>query len=116
MHEVSIAMGMIDELMRIAGENNARKILTVNLKIGKMSGIVTDSLKFAFDAVKLEYPLLSSTTISIREIPLVYECGNCGSTFQTDDTYFPRCPDCESYNLKLISGEEMDIENLEIEV
>jgi len=116
MHEVSIATGMIDELLRIANENNAKKILTVNLKIGKMSGIVTDSLKFAFDAVKLEHPLLSSTAISIKEIPLVYECSNCGNTFQTDDTYFPACPDCESYNLKLISGEEMDIENLEVEV
>ena len=58
MHEVSIAMGMADELMIIAHQNNAKKILNIKLKIGKMSGIVTDSLKFAFDDVKIEYHLL----------------------------------------------------------
>ncbi|HDL20955.1 MAG TPA: hydrogenase maturation nickel metallochaperone HypA, partial [Nitrospirae bacterium] len=46
MHEVSIVLGMVDELMKIAGKNNAKKITNVKLKIGKMSGLVTDSLKF----------------------------------------------------------------------
>lgn len=59
MHELSIAMGMVDEITRIARENNARKVITVKLKIGKMSGIVIDSLRFTFDAAKLEYPLLN---------------------------------------------------------
>ena len=115
MHEVSIAIGMVDELVRIARENNARKITTVSLKIGRMSGIVVDSLKFAFDAVKLEHPLLSSAEMQIEEVPLVYECNSCKNVFQPDETYFPSCPECKSYSLKLLSGEEMDIANLEVE-
>ncbi len=132
MHEVSLALGMVDELIRIADKNNAKNILTVNLKIGKMSGIVTDSLKFAFDAVKLEHPILISTAIRIEEVPLVYECIDCGRTFSPqdksalldesstgtdapEDTVFPSCRDCNSYNLKVLSGEEMDIANLEVE-
>lgn len=120
MHEVSIALGMIDEVTRIAQENNAKKVITVNLKIGKMSGIVTDSLKFVFDAIKIEYPVLSSTAISIEEVPLVYECNDCKNTFspqdETYEKYFPCCPGCKSYRLTLLSGEEMHIENLEVEV
>ncbi len=120
MHELSIAMGMIDELTKIAGRNNARKITTVKLRIGKMSGIVIDSLTFAFDAVKLEYPLLSSAAILIEEVPVRYECNDCKNTFspqdESDGVYFPSCPRCDSYNLKLLSGEELNIENLEIEV
>lgn len=115
MHELSIAMGMINELTRVAKENNAKKVLTVNLKIGKMSGIVTDSLKFVFDAIKLEYPVLSTTEILIEEVPLMYKCNDCNNAFETD-TYFPSCLGCKSYNLKLLSGEELDIENLEVEV
>lgn len=115
MHELSIAMGMIDELTRIARQNNARKVITVKLKIGKMSGIVIDSLRFAFDAAKLEYPLLNSTEIFIEEVPLIYECNNCKNNFKTDDIYFPSCADCKSYNLKILSGEELHIENLEVE-
>ncbi len=116
MHEVSIALGMIDEVTRIARENNAQKILAVNLKIGKMSGIVIDSLKFAFDAIKLENPLLSDTNISIEEVPLIYECNSCNKSFILDSPHFPSCPECRSYKLKLISGEEMNIKNVEIEV
>ncbi len=116
MHEMSIAMGMIDELTRIAQENNAKKVVTVNLKIGKMSGIVTDSLRFVFDAVKLEYPLLSATEIIVEEVPLIYKCRDCSNLFETDEIYFLSCPDCKSCRLELVSGEELNIENLEIEV
>lgn len=116
MHEVSIANSMVDELFRIAEENNAKKITTVKLKIGEMSGIVTDSLKFAFDAVKLEHPLLSSAEILINEVPLSYECYECGTVFKPDDIYFPSCANCNSYNLKVISGEEQHIESVEAEV
>ena len=116
MHEVSIALGMVDELSRIARENEAEKITLVRLKIGKMSGIVTDSLIFAFDAIKLEHPFLSSAEIVVKEVPLIYECHDCGSQFETDDMYFPSCSDCTSNNLKIISGEEQHIEQVEVEV
>jgi hydrogenase nickel incorporation protein HypA/HybF len=115
-HEVSIATAMISELTRIAGENNARKVTAVNLRIGRLSGIVTDSLKFAFDIIKLDHPLLSSAEIMIEEIPLKYECRECLSIFETDNAFYPSCPDCRSYKLNLLSGEEMDIKDLEIEV
>jgi len=107
---------MIDELMRIARDNNAKKVTGVKLKIGKMSGIVTDSLMFAFDAVKLEHPMLSSATILIEEVPLMYGCEKCNKTFETENLPFQSCPFCGSYSLKLLSGEEMHIENVEVDV
>lgn len=116
MHEVSIALGMADELQKIAEGNNAKKILNVKLKIGKMSGIVIDSLMFAFDAVKLEYPFMSSAEILVEEVPITYKCNDCEMTFNTDDMYFQSCKNCNSYSLALISGEEQHIENVEIEV
>lgn len=116
MHEVSIALGIVDKLTMIAQENNAKKIITVNLKIGKMSGIVTDSLKFVFDAIKREYPVLSSAEVLIDEVPLEYECNECKKSFEAEGIYFPSCPECKTYNLKLISGAEMNIENVELEV
>lgn len=116
MHELSIALSIADEIIRIADENKAKRILTANLKIGRGSGIVMDSLRFALDIVKGQYPILSPTRIEIDEIPLVYRCNNCYEEFETDDIYFPRCPICNSYELNLISGEEMEIKDIEIEV
>jgi hydrogenase nickel incorporation protein HypA/HybF len=107
---------MVDELTRIARENNATKITLVKLKIGKLSGIVADSLKFAFDAVKLEHSVMTSAEIIINEVPLMYECNDCNAKFETEDIYFPACTNCKSYNLTIISGEEQHIENVEVEV
>ncbi len=115
MHEVSIALGMIDELTRIARESRAHKIISVKLKIGRLSGIVTDSLKFAFDAMKGEHPMMSSAEILIDEVPLIYECNECMCRFEAEDMYFPACRQCQSYNIKIISGEEQHIENVEVE-
>lgn len=116
MHELSIAMGIANEITRIAEENKAKRVLSVNLRIGRGSGIVMDSLRFAFDIVKVQYPILSLTMIQIDEVPLIYRCSDCNEDFETDDIYFPRCPQCNSYKLRLISGEETDIKNIEIEV
>ncbi len=116
MHEVSIVLGMIDELARIARENEAKSITQVTLKIGKLSGIVTDSLKFAFDAVKLEHPFISTAEILINEIPLVYHCNICNNDFEAEDIYFPSCISCKSNDLAIISGEEQHIESVEVDV
>jgi len=115
-HEVSIALGMVDELIKIARNNEATKINSVKLKIGRMSGIVTDSLIFAFDAVKLEHSLLSDAKIVIEEIPAVCTCGDCNTRFEIDNMFFPTCSNCDSLNVNIISGEEQHIENVELEV
>lgn len=115
MHEVSIVLGMVEELMKLARKHHAIKITSIKLKIGKMSGIVTDSIVFAFDAIKPEHPLLSTASIIIEEVPAVYECNECKTSFNTDDIYFPSCPGCKSFNLNIVSGDEQHIENVEIE-
>jgi hydrogenase nickel incorporation protein HypA/HybF len=107
---------MVDELGRIARENNASRITAVRLKIGRRSGIVVDSLRFAFDAVKLDYPLLRETRILIDEVPSIFRCNECDRSFENDDIYFPSCPACSSFNLTVISGEEQHIANVELEV
>jgi hydrogenase nickel incorporation protein HypA/HybF len=115
-HEVSVALAMADELMKIAEEHRATKISRVKLKVGALSGIVTDSLIFAFDAIKLEHPLLTSASVEIEEVPTVYRCNACGSSFQADDPYFPSCSHCSSIDLELVSGEEQHIDQVEVEV
>ncbi len=115
-HEVSIALSMMDELTRIAKENDAKSITSVNLRIGRSSGIVIDSLKFAFDAIKLENSLIASAEIHIEDVPLRYKCSECEKDFELESIHFPSCPFCKSFRLKILSGEEMDIANMELEV
>ena len=58
-----------------------------------MSGIVTDSLIFAFDAIKLEHPILSFQAESRLKKSLWFmSVTKCRKTFETDSLAFPSCP------------------------
>jgi len=116
MHELSLALNIADEIIRIAKENNARNVLSANLRIGRGAGIVMDSLIFALEIVKMQYPMLSLARIEIDEIPLIYRCNDCYKEFEGDGISIYRCPGCGSYGLMLVSGEELEIGNIEIEV
>jgi len=58
MHELSIAMSLIDavcdELPRLGAGATVR---SVRIRLGPQSGVVADALSFAFDVAVLESPL-----------------------------------------------------------
>jgi hydrogenase nickel incorporation protein HypA/HybF len=116
MHEASIAMGLINSLMQMAERENAKEILKVNVRIGKLSGIVVDSFVFAFNALKQQFPKLKNAELCVEEVPIKYRCRDCGEEFEVETVLFPECPKCGSVNLDLISGEELEVINAEIEV
>ena len=116
MHETSIAVGLLSSLSEVAEKEKAKKVTKVRVRIGKLSGIVVDSFKFAFDAMKAEFPKLKEAKLLVEEVPSVYECQDCGNRFEEESPYFPECPKCKSLNLKMVSGEELEVVDLEIEV
>jgi len=116
MHETSIAAGLLQSLSELADKEKAKKVVAVRVKIGKLSGIVIDSFEFAFDALKGEFPKLRDTKLIIEEVPIKYRCNSCQTEFETDSIYFPECKNCNSMSLSLISGEELEVVDVEIEV
>ncbi len=116
MHEASLAMGMAQNLIDVARRNGAKEVLKVRVKIGPLSGVVIDSFVFAFDAIKREHPLLKNTKLEVLESTARYICLDCGKEFETKDVRFPECPNCGSLNLKMVSGDELEVVDIEIEV
>lgn len=51
MHEVAIAQSILDITQDTARENNAKKILSINIKVGELSCVNLDSLQFAFECI-----------------------------------------------------------------
>jgi hydrogenase nickel incorporation protein HypA/HybF len=116
MHETSLVMSMMNAINEIAKREKAKRVMKVKVRIGKMSGVVIDSFQFAFEALKSENPLTEIAELVIEECPLIYECQDCGNRFESDNIYFPECPECGSLTLKTVSGEELEISNVELEV
>lgn len=112
MHEVSIALNIIkiaeDELEKA----NGKRIEKIHLSVGKLAGVVIESLRFALDVSGKNGPLLK-TEIIIDELPAKMKCLNCGNEFDSDDFYVT-CPRCNAYKLEALSGKELLIKSITI--
>jgi hydrogenase nickel incorporation protein HypA/HybF len=112
MHELSIVASLFEILEEKSREQRAQKIVLVKLKIGKLSGVVSEFLQTAFDAYKRE-TLASEAILEIEEIPLRIKCQTCQAEFIREDFIFI-CPLCKSTELKILSGTELFLEKIEL--
>ena len=109
MHELSIVQSM----MKIVEEySKGKEVTKVVVKIGKMSGIEPYFLKESFDFFK-ENSVCKNAELEIIECDVKIKCNNCGKESIIKDFDFS-CPYCKSLKTKIISGEEMHIEYIEV--
>ncbi len=113
MHEMGIAMEIIKIAMAsIPPDLKNGRVERVNLKVGKLTAIVPDSLRFCFDIVSKDTPLCDAT-IHIEEIPIVVRCSHCNDEYPIDEAIFT-CRTCHSGAVSIVSGRELDIHSIEM--
>jgi len=113
MHEFSIVQSLLDLCESHAKENKAKKILKVEIKVGKLSGVEPHLLQSAFDTFK-EETLCNDAELVMHIQDLVMYCRECKYEAVLDKNEF-YCPKCGSANLSIVDGEEMYLMRLEME-
>ncbi len=114
MHELSIISSLFEILLQKAGEQKALKITGVKLNVGKLSGVVPESLETAFEFYK-KGTIAETAELEIEELPLKVLCQDCGLE-ALQDSYIFVCPACGSTNLKIRQGTELFLEKIELEI
>ncbi len=89
------------------------RVETIHLKIGKLTAIVPDSLRFCFEIVAKDTPL-AGATLTIEEVPIVARCLSCDYQWTIHEPVFV-CGKCQSGTIDVVSGRELDIVSIEIE-
>lgn len=113
MHEMGVAMQIVEiATASIPADLAGSRIETVNLKVGRLSAIVSDSLRFCFEAVTKD-TALEGARLHITEIPVHAVCNACGREWTIDEPAFA-CPACNSGDITLLTGRELDIESIEL--
>jgi len=113
MHELSIAMNILDIIREEMKKNNAGKLVAVELEIGALSGVVKDALEFAFEEA-LKQGNFQDARIIYHEQPGMARCSSCGAEFVTED-YITPCPECFHPYTDIIRGRELKIRSIVIE-
>ena len=112
MHELSIARDILDIVNQYVAPEQMNAVRSVRLKVGKLSGIVPESLEFCFSAVVSDTPL-AQANLEIERIPTRAECPDCGNSFLIDDPAF-LCPRCGSTSIRVVSGTELQVVEIEL--
>ena len=84
----------------------------VNLKVGKLAAVVSDSLRFCFEIAAKETPL-EGAELNIEEIPVLARCKTCDAEWTIEGPAF-NCEQCDSGQIEILSGRELNIESIEI--
>ncbi len=113
MHELSIALSIIEGASEEAAKHEGAKVEAVHLKLGKLSGVVKDALLFSWK-VATQGTKLETARLEIEEIPLVVFCGNCQTEKTLDAINNLVCPDCSQPTPEIVNGRELMVTALEI--
>ncbi|MFH0725963.1 MAG: hydrogenase maturation nickel metallochaperone HypA [Pseudomonadota bacterium] len=112
-HEMGIAMQIIEIATNaIPKQDNKVRVERVNLKVGKLSAVVPASLGFCFD-IAIQNTPLSGARLIIEEIPVTARCKVCENEWTIEEAVF-YCPTCDNGDIQILSGQELNIESIEI--
>jgi len=112
MHELSVAQNIVEIIQKHVPEKEWERVGAVRLKIGRVAGVVPDSLEFSFQAITAETPL-RRTHLEIDLVPFRIKCNACGATTE-NEAGFAVCGECGNANIEILSGSELDISEIEI--
>ena len=112
MHELSVAQSIIEIIQQHVPTSELSRVAAVRLTIGATAGVVPESLEFSFQALTAE-SLLGHARLEIETIPFRIYCNTCKTTTE-DNSGFVVCGTCGSADTKIISGLEMQINEIEI--
>ena len=109
MHELSITESLVSTIQeRIDGE-----VRSVTLVIGRLSGVVGDSVRFCFEACT-RGTRLDGARLDIVDVPGRAHCRACGADSELPDEIL-LCP-CGSAELEILAGRELSIKHVEVVV
>ncbi len=109
MHEFGIMENLLRDAAAAAGGAPLRRL---KVKVGPLSGVLAETLRFAFEALS---PGTSAegACLDLTETRPQFRCPDCGMVYETPVGFY-RCPECGSASGELLSGNEMELESIEV--
>ncbi len=114
MHELSIALSMIDMAAEEAARRGGARVHAIHLRLGRLSGVVKEALLFSYD-VACEGTTLEGSRLVIEEVPVAVYCPVCRAETTLDSVQMFCCRVCGTPTPEVVRGKELEVTGLEIE-
>lgn len=111
MHELSIALSMIEQIEEEAANHGGGTVETVFVRIGVLSGVDTQALRFAYELAR-EGTELAGSRLVIEPVPLLVYCPQCAAAHAPDPQNIT-CPRCVTPPQEILQGRELEVRAFE---
>ncbi len=114
MHELSIAMSIVELAQKESERRGGALITAVHLKLGALSGVVKEALLSSYEMACQDTPLQGSQLV-VEEVPVVVFCPNCQANRPLHSIQMFCCAECGTPTSEIVQGKELEVVALEIE-
>ncbi|MFD8614820.1 hydrogenase maturation nickel metallochaperone HypA [Streptomyces sp. NPDC059631] len=108
MHELSIAMAVVEQVQEAAAEHGHDAASSVSLRLGELAGVVPEALRFSFGLAAVG-TVLEGARLCIEQVPGRARCASCDTEWATGVPPSLWCPRCRGSAADLVSGRELQI-------
>jgi hydrogenase nickel incorporation protein HypA/HybF len=109
-HELAITESLV---AAVADNVGTSRVESVTVVVGRLSGVVADSLHFYFDLCAAGTPL-EGAKLEILDVPAHAHCRSCHAEIELHDM-IALCP-CGSADLEILDGQDLRIKQVEVVV
>jgi hydrogenase nickel incorporation protein HypA/HybF len=109
-HELSLSGAVLNTVVKHAGE---RRVSLVSLRVGRLRQVVPDTLEFYFEFVA-RGTICEGARLEQEIVEASLRCNPCGREWDIEIPAF-RCPTCGGAEVEVASGNEFEVESIEIE-
>jgi hydrogenase nickel incorporation protein HypA/HybF len=113
MHELPVTQGILDVVLKAAGDNGGGRIASIDLVIGELASVVDDSVQFYFDILS-KGTLAEGARLRFRRLAASALCLDCQHTFAARAPLTPACPQCGGARLRVSGGREFYVESIDV--
>ena len=106
MHELGVTFYVVDDVKKVAQENQISKVSSVTIELGEVSTVVPELLIDCWNWARKKEPALTECEMKIETIPAVTFCEDCKQEYDTVPNG-KTCPNCGSGNTYLVTGNEV---------
>ncbi len=113
MHEVSVALSLLEGIQSTAAEQGIDRVYRVHVRVGALSGVARDALLFSWDVVTAQ-TICEGSELRVEDVPLVIYCRLCGGERAPLPGTGLLCPQCATVSPHIVRGREMDLVSMEV--
>ncbi len=114
MHELPITQNILKIALEYGGKSSASRVTDIYLVIGQLSSVIDESVQFYWPIVS-EGTIAEGAKLHFKRIPAQLNCTCCNTLYTIDDGQLAVCPECDSSQVKILAGNEFQLDSIQIE-